>query len=81
MNAYLADFLKTSPAKSAAILVKKGKKAGSDLNPRSSKITPTKEKDWKKERARRKKGGEEKNSNGCTGCTQVYLAITFSKVG
>ena len=32
----------------------------------SSRITLTKEKEGEKARARRKKGGEEKNSNGCT---------------
>ena len=54
---YLADFLKTSLTKFAVILVKSCRKAGF-LNPRSSKITVTKE----KERAGNRKGGEEKKA-------------------
>ena len=62
----------------------------------SSRITLTKEKEGEKERARRKKGREEKNSNGCTlgfynGYfkdlaekklldEKVHLPVTFSKI-
>ena len=59
-NLYLADFLKTNLTKFAVIRVKKRQKA-CFLSPGSSKITVTKEK-GKKERARRRKGGEEKKA-------------------
>ena len=55
---YLADFLKTNQTKFTVVWVKKHQKARF-LSPRSSKITVTKEKGIK-ERARRRKGGEEK---------------------
>ena len=62
---YLANFLKTNPTKFAVICVKKRHKARF-LSPRSSKIKVTKEKEKRKGRTRRRKGGEEKKRNGCT---------------
>ena len=50
--------MKTNLTKFAVTRVKRRQKAGF-LNPRSSKITETKEKERRKERARRTKGGEE----------------------
>ena len=62
---YLANFLKTNPTKFAVICVKKRHKARF-LSPRSSKIKESKEKEKRKGRTRRRKGGEEKKRNGCT---------------
>ena len=48
--------------------------------PRSSKITVTKERKGEKERARRRKGGEEKKSNGCTlSFYNHYLGDSFGQ--
>ena len=58
---YLADFLKTNLAKFAVIWVKRRRKAGF-LGEISSKLTLTKERKAEKERAGRKKGGEEKKA-------------------
>ena len=55
---YLADFLKTNLTKFAVICVKKRQKARA-LSRRSSKIRKRK---GVKERARRRKGGEEKQA-------------------
>ena len=51
----------TNPTKFAVICVKKRQKARF-LSPRSSKIKVTKEKDKRKGRARRRKGGEGKKA-------------------
>ena len=44
------------PSEIYSLLSEKGKKSGSDLHPRSSKITPTKEKDWWKGKSEEEKG-------------------------
>ena len=54
----------TQPDEICSHLSERRQKAGF-LIPRSSKITVTEEKE-KKERARKRKGGEENKSNGCT---------------
>ena len=61
MLSYLSDFLKTNPTKFAVIWVKRRQKARF-LNPRSFKITVTKEKERRKRKSEEKEGGEEKKA-------------------
>ena len=68
MLSYLSDFLKTNPTKFAVIWVKRRQKARF-LNPRSFKITVTKEKE------RRKRKSEEKERRGRKKKAMVALLV------
>ena len=75
-HSYPADCLKTNLRKFAALWAKKGQKAGVFLHPMSSKMKPAKEiKRGEKERARRKKGREERIK--ATVVLLVFIMATF----
>ena len=65
LHIYLADFLITNLTKFAVIRVKRRQKAGF-LSTKSSKITPTKEKERRKRKSGEKERRRRKKSNGCT---------------
>ena len=80
-NIYQADFLKTNLTKFAVISAKKGQRPQFFiLRPRSSKITPAKEKERRKKRAKRRKVGDEKKAMVTLLVFIVAtLAIVFSR--
>ena len=66
-NIYQADFLKTNLTKFAVISAKKGQRPQFFiLRPRSSKITPAKEKERRKKKSEKKKSRRREKSNGYT---------------